>query len=274
MGGINLLRLNVKSYVPFAINEIKSFMSYRFAFFVFIASQGFMVMVTFFLWKAIYDSSTNPVLGGFTLHEMTSYVVVGFFTDVIVSSVPSMLIAREVADGSIAMNLLKPISYRGRILAISIGSLISSGLISVFPFIILFIASGWISWPGFGQFGLYFISLLLSFLNMFTFEFCYSILAFYTTYFFGLNMASMVIIKFFSGALIPLTFFPDVIAKVFRILPFASMNYTPVMIYLGKMTEQEIYINILIQVVWIIFFYLLGSLMWKHAIKRLTILGG
>jgi viologen exporter family transport system permease protein len=269
-----MLRLNVKSYIPFALNEIKSFMSYRFAFFVYIISQGFMVLVTYFLWKAIYDSSMNPILGGFTFTEMTSYVVVGFFTNVIVNSVPTMLIAREVADGSIAMNLLKPIHYRGRVFAIAIGSLIASGFISVFPFIIIFIASGWIIWPGIGQFIIYFISVLFSFLTMFGFQFCFSILAFYTTYFFGLNMASTVMIKFFSGALIPLTFFPDSIKNVFSLLPFASMNYTPVMIYLGKMTEYEIYKNIAIQLIWIVFFYLLGGLLWQHAIKRLTILGG
>lgn len=267
-------RLNLKCYVPFALNEIKSFMSYRLAFFIYILSEGFMVMVTYFLWRAIYQSSINPVLGGFTFKEMTGYVIVGFFTNAIVFSVPTMLIAREVADGSIAMNLLKPISYRGRILAISFGSLIASGLISVFPFMVLFIVSGWVIWPGIGSFILYFISMLLSFFVMFTFEFCFSILAFYTTYFFGLNMASTVIIKFFSGSLIPLTFFPNAIARVFQFLPFASMSYTPIMIYLGKMTSKEIVINLGIQLIWVIFFYLIGSFLWQHAIKRLTILGG
>ncbi|WP_180272746.1 ABC transporter permease [Konateibacter massiliensis] len=269
-----MFKLNIRSYVPFAVSEMKSFMSYRMAFFIYLLSEFFMMMVTYFLWRAIYQSSASPTLGGFSFEEMTSYVLVGFFTSGIVFSVPTMLISREVADGSIAMNLLKPISYRGRILAISIGSMISSGLMTLLPFMIIFILDGWVIWPGFERFLLYFVSVLLSFLNMFTFEFCFSILAFYTTYFFGLNMASDVIIRFFSGALIPLTFFPEAVADVFRLLPFASMSYTPIMIYLGKITGGEMYRSLAIQLVWIVIFYLLGSLLWQHAIKRLTILGG
>lgn len=266
--------VKIKCYLPFIASEIKSAMSYRVAFFISILSRGFTVAVTYFLWKAIYQSSLNPILGGFDFEEMTNYVLISFFTHMIVTCVPTMLIAREVADGSIAMNLLKPISYRGRILAVSIGGLVVAGVISIVPFMIIFTATGWLNWPGAETFVVYLISVVLGYLNFFLFEFCFSMLAFYTTYFFGLNMASTVMIKFFSGALIPLSFFPDVLAKAFQFLPFASMNYTPVMIYLGKMTKQQIYENIALQSLWVVVFYLLGSLLWNHAIKRLTILGG
>ncbi|MFA9377920.1 MAG: ABC transporter permease [Lachnotalea sp.] len=267
-------KVNIKSYLPFISNEVKSRMSYKVPFFIYMSSQGFTVLVSYFLWKAIYQSSLNPVLGGFDFDQMTGYVIISFFTSAIASSSPSLLIAREVADGSIAMNLLKPISYRGRVFAVALGELVVTGLIISIPFMALFTYLDMIQWPGLYTGIMYIISVLLSFGILFTFTFCFSMLAFYTTYFFGLNIAFMVFVKFFSGALIPISFFPGVLAKVFLALPFASMNYTPVMIYLGKMTGNELYQNIALQLFWVIIFYGLGSLLWQHAIKRLTILGG
>ena len=109
---------------------------------------------------------------------------------------------------------------------------------------------------------------------MFYFGFFFGLFSFYTTYFFGLNMAMSVLLQFFSGALIPLSFFPEKIEKIFQILPFASMNYTPLMLYLGKMDLNEGKNAIILQIFWILIFYLAGKVMWHFSIKKLTILGG
>ena len=62
--------------------------------------------------------------------------------------------------------------------------------------------------------------------------------------------------------------------RVFYFLPFSSMIYTPVMIYLGKYTGSTLMFMLLRQAVWVVFLYLLGSLIWKKVTKRLVVLGG
>ena len=80
--------------------------------------------------------------------------------------------------------------------------------------------------------------------------------------------------KLCSGALIPLSFFTGAIESFFRFLPFSSMNYTPVMIYLGKLEGEALLRAIGLQLFWAVALFLLNSIFWKKAIKRLTVLGG
>ena len=82
------------------------------------------------------------------------------------------------------------------------------------------------------------------------------------------------IIKFFSGALIPLAFFPGVVRDIFELLPFASMVYKPTMIYMGKITGVNIALALGGQIIWILVFYALAKLLWYFAQKRLAVQGG
>ena len=57
-------------------------------------------------------------------------------------------------------------------------------------------------------------------------------------------------------------------------MPFSSMNYTPVMIYLGKTQGMDLLYALLTQLFWILFFYGLSKLIWKATINQLTVQGG
>lgn len=273
--GITMKYLSkIKIYIPFVENSIKTSLAYRVSFLIRILSRFFTILVTYYLWKAIYSSSTDSVLGGFSFREMVTYIIISFFTTIIVNSELSDYIAYDVLDGSIAASLIKPMNYRATIFAQSIGTLVLNFSVLVLPFMIIFCLIGWIDIPTITNGILYMISLFLSFLNNFLFGCCFSIVAFHTTYYFGINMAKTVVARFFSGSIIPLTFFPLVFENVFKILPFSSMNYTPTMIYLGKLRGQDLVQAISLQLVWIVIFCFINKFLWNHAIKRLTILGG
>ena len=61
-------------YLPFAVNEIKTQMAYKGAFYLFILISTFSSFVSYFLWSAIYGSSQSAVLGGLSRDEMTVYI--------------------------------------------------------------------------------------------------------------------------------------------------------------------------------------------------------
>ena len=106
------------------------------------------------------------------------------------------------------------------------------------------------------------------------FDFCFGMIAFFTTYIFGLSMAKEALLSFLTGQLIPISLFPVAIQKVFEYLPFSSMIYTPVMIYLGKYTGQELMFVLLKQAAWVAILYALGNIIWNRVTKRLVVLGG
>ena len=77
-----------------------------------------------------------------------------------------------------------------------------------------------------------------------------------------------------SGSLIPLAFMPDGLRLCLEYMPFASMSYTPVMIYMGKYAGYEILFRIGLQALWAVLLYGLSKLIWMGAIKKLCVQGG
>lgn len=264
----------IKCYIPFAVAEIKAAFAYRVAFFARFLSNFFTVMITYYLWKAIFESSPDSVIGGFTFIEMTAYVIVSFFTSTMINAVGINSMAYSIQNGSIAITLIRPVSFQGIHFAESFGNLIVSSLINSLPFMLVFTLSGWLMAPKPVALMAYIISVLLSFMILFYFSFCFAMLAFYTTYFFGINMAKEVVMKLCSGALIPLSFFTAGVGSFLNFLPFASMNYTPVMIYLGKIEGMALIKALGLQAFWAVSLFSLSCLLWRKAVKRLTVLGG
>ena len=80
--------------------------------------------------------------------------------------------------------------------------------------------------------------------------------------------------SFLTGQLIPLSFFPEIVQRIFDFLPFSSMIYAPVMIYLGKVQGAELAWVLLRQAVWVLILYGLGTLIWRRVTRRLVVLGG
>ena len=77
-----------------------------------------------------------------------------------------------------------------------------------------------------------------------------------------------------SGQLIPISFFPEALQRIFDFLPFSSMIYTPVMVYLGKYQGMELALVLGRQLLWVVLLYALGTFLWSRITRRLIVLGG
>lgn len=271
-------RGRLRVYLPFTLNEIKSNMAYKGSFYLFVLTGCFGAFISYYLWMAIYGSSESGVLGGLTGNEMILYVFMTYITGNIANVSTTGYIEHDIRDGAVVMNLIKPIDYRLSLIARAMGVVVYRFFVpSIFVWIGLEIYKVMVlGMPVVSVINavLYLLSTLLSVLLTLLFEFCFGMTAFVTTYMFGLKMAKNALVNFMTGQLIPISFFPEVIQRVFEFLPFSSMLYTPVMIYLGKYSGTELTGAFLRQIFWIVFFYLLGSFLWKRITGRLIVLGG
>ena len=272
------MKRRIKAYLPFTINELKRQMAYKGAFYLFILVKMFGAFINYYLWMAIYGSTNRNTLGGLTQGEMVIYIFMAYLTGTIVTVSVSNWVSEDVVQGTVAMNLIKPIDYRMSLISRASGDMIYQFLVpSVFIWIGLEIYRAVV--PGLPPFTaekilFYLVSKVLSFLIYVLFDFCFGMIAFFTTYIFGLMMVKQALIAFLTGQLIPISFFPEAVQRVFDFLPFSSMVYTPVMIYLGKYTGNMLFFMLLRQAAWVVLLYLFGSLIWRKVTKRLVILGG
>lgn len=269
---------SLKVYLPFAANELKRQMAYRGAFYLFIVISLFGSFISYYLWMAIYGSSNQAALGGLTQSEMVVYVFMVYVTSSVVTISIADWVSDDVVKGTVAMNLIKPIDYRMSLISRASGNMIYRFLVpSVFIWIGVEIYKVKVlGLPAVTVRGifLYLLSCIMSFLIYVLFDFCFGMVAFFTTYIFGMLMAKEALLGFLTGQLIPISFFPAVLQKVFDYLPFSSMVYTPVMIYLGKYTGDTLWFMLFRQAIWVVILYVMGSIIWKKVTKRLVVLGG
>ena len=268
----------LKTYLPFASNELKRQLSYKGAFYLWILISMFSSFISYFLWMAIYGSSEKGVIGNLTQNEMVVYVFMVYVTSSMVTVSISDWVSEDVVKGNIAMNLIKPIDYRMSLISMAVGNMLYR-LLTPEIFVWIGIEIYKVFWLGMDVISLkniivYLLSCALSFLIFVLFDFCFGMIAFFTTYIFGLMLVKDAILKLLTGQLIPISLFPLVFQKFFDFLPFSSMVYTPVMIYLGKYSGEELIYALGRQLFWVIFLYALGSVIWKQVTKRLVVLGG
>ena len=267
----------LKIYLPFAANELKRKLAYKGAFYLFILASLFGSFISYYLWMAIYGSTEREVLGGLARDEMVVYVFMAYVTSF--ATIPiSDWVSDDVVKGTVAMNLIKPIDYRLSLVSRAVGAMIHRFLApSVFVWIgveIYKVTVLGLPPVTIGRVLLYLTSCIMSFLIYVLFDFCFGMIAFFTTYIFGLMMVQEALVGFLTGQLIPISFFPAGVQMVFDFLPFSSMIYTPVMIYLGKYSGEMLAFVLLRQAAWVVILYALGSLIWKRVTRRLVVLGG
>lgn len=265
-------------YMPFLVNQFKRNLAYKGSFYLMIICSVFGPFISYYLWMAIYGSSKNGVLGGLTQAEMVVYIFMTYVTSQVVTVGVTGEISDDVMEGSVVMTLIKPLDYRMTLISKALGEALYRFFApAVFVWIGLEIYKAVVL--GLGVTPLvdmlaYLLSMVMSFFIYVLFDFCFGMVAFVTTYMFGMNMAKEAILGFLSGQLIPISFFPEVLQRIFEFLPFSSMIYTPVMVYLGKYSGTELVFVLGKQLLWMVLLYAFGTFLWSRITRRLVVLGG
>ncbi len=268
----------LKMYLPFVNAGIQEASTYRTNWFFYILGDVIGCFVSFFVWEAIFISNGGEPFMGFDRGDMIVYIFLTFLTGKIIGSGGTYDIGEEIKDGTIAMRLIKPISYNSTFLFQELGNKIMEIGIILIPLvagveIYRFSLSGT---PKFDvtRFLLYIVCCIFAYLINFFFNISFGFTAFVFKNLWGSNLLKNCIVGFLSGSTIPLAFFPGIFRDILTILPFASLSYTPVMIYMEMYTGWEIAFYLGLQIIWCIIFWAISKLIWKIAVKRLCVQGG
>ncbi len=99
-------------------------------------------------------------------------------------------------------------------------------------------------------------------------------LSFFTISAAGLRMIFVAMMEFFTGAIIPLPFFPEKVRFVLELLPFAAMQNVPLRIYSGSMGPEQMAKAVFLQCFWLAVLICAGLKLWAAAEKRVVLQGG
>jgi ABC-2 type transport system permease protein len=101
-----------------------------------------------------------------------------------------------------------------------------------------------------------------------------SLLTFWEEAYWTLSMFSWALISFFGGSLLPLEFYPGFLRPLVDVLPFKYMSYSPVMIYMGRMSTMGSLLVFLNQIFFTLVFYLIARILFNVGRKKFTSQGG
>ena len=77
-----------------------------------------------------------------------------------------------------------------------------------------------------------------------------------------------------SGGLIPLPFVPQPWRALLELLPFASIQNTPYLVYSGELTGTAVRTAMSLQMLWLVVLILLGQIVCMLVQRRIVIQGG
>ncbi|XOK61778.1 ABC transporter permease [Paenibacillus elgii] len=264
-----------KYVVAFRIG-FQSSLEYRFNFFLSLFSAVFPIVVHYYIWTAVYASSGESGLFGYSYQEMIMYTIIAAVVSKLVITNMEHAIAEDIKSGGLNKYMVKPIAYFGFRICSFIGQRLIYVVISLLVILALTFAlnSFYKQHTGLERLLAFFLSLCLSVILSFLISYALCAFAFWLSeisYFF---VVTSLLVNIMSGGMFPLEIFGEGLQQLFRYLPFHYMIYFPVNVLNGKIVDGLIWQGIAGQGIWIGLMLIVCHLAWKRGMKRYLGLGG
>jgi ABC-2 type transport system permease protein len=251
-------------------------MEYRFnTFLESLVGVGSFVVILF-LWASIFSSGGGEAMGGMTLPQMLTYLLLSRFWDWVQNPGAELdsMMPEDIRNGGMSKVLARPISDRYYRLCLFFSHRILSGVVRALP-----VAALMLILPG-----LFSVSLgprlfvlplvmLLSLLLQFTFSYMAALAAFWFLSIGGLLFLKRIVVSFLAGAWIPLVLLPQWAQDASGLLPFQYMVFFPVQLALNRMSWNGVLRGCMVMNGWIVVLWVLGAILWKRGLQRYSAAG-
>ncbi|WP_139787158.1 ABC transporter permease [Cohnella massiliensis] len=248
---------------------------YRFDFWLQLVAACLMMYSVHWVWNTLYAQS--PQAFGVSLRQMIAYGILGMALETVFAPGrgPQTYMAEQVKTGSIDTDLSKPLDFHFHMLARNFGETLFRFCALVVPSLLVGAAFlGLQPPPGFGNLLLFLVSLLLGYFVLFSLNFLVGTAAVLTLDIGSVSWAYNALLRFFAGQMVPFWLFPDFLEAVARCLPFQSIYYIPITIYIGKADGAAALEGILLQAGWALLLLAACRLAWNRVQSRLIVQGG
>jgi len=260
----------IKKYYTVYTLAMQSVMQYKTDFFISLVSGGFTIIIQFFLWTAIYGASENPQLFGFEYAQMVTYVVMAGIMGKYISTGFEYEIMEDIMEGNLNRFFVQPIGHLPYRLFGFLGVKTMENAMVILISAALLGIIGITAGIQYSVMNIVLVLLIAPFsllINCMLF-YCLSVTNFWLTWGWGVFNGARVVTTILSGGIFPLDVFGETALAVLKFLPFQYIVYFPLSVVVGRVTGMDVIYGVLIQIFWIIAFYLLSRVLWKIGMKR------
>ena len=265
--------MNPKRLLAITRAGIMESLHFRLGIFVTLFANLIYLVLVYYLWKAIYDSSGTTVVNGMTFTDTMIYLILATALFNFLEMFVVWDMSRSIQSGKIVLDLLKPMRFRKYTFWSYTGNHIVQFVLTFIPtFIVVMIVT-----KGAIPMGLnlvwFLIATVFALMINYNLEMLVAPICFYTESTWGVN----IVVLLLSGASISLAFFPEKARMAVQYLPFRAVYDIPLSILLeknGSDTWQGLLSLFAMQIVWLAVLTLAGNLFWNSAVKKVTVNGG
>jgi len=170
-----------------------------------------------------------------------------------------------IKSGEISNYLIKPLPVIPFLFSGYVGQMWITFIYSFFALI-----AGLFIMPPLGpaNYLFFFVFLFLGFLIAFSMNILVGIISFYVVEASGFKNVTNHIIRIFSGAMIPLTFFPEVLRSAVLLLPFPFLAFVPAYALQNTLSMDELSRLFFTSLFWAIVLWNIKNRLWKKALKK------
>lgn len=273
-----VLRARLIACLSLARMQARQQFAYRADFIFRLAGLFLQIYLSKLVWTAVYGGS-HSVLGSnghvIPLATQLAYVSLASVQSWLLNPWGLSLLAERVRDGTVAVDLARPLRFTTQLLVAQAGT-----LFAVAPFALLALPFA----IGIGEaqppastaaLAAYSASLVPAYLSSLLLTTTVSMVSFWTLEVTGIFMIYRMVVQFFTGALVPLWFMSGSLRALAGVLPFQGLTYQPVALYLGQTEGLRPVLGALAaQWGWVFVLCLLLRLVWSRAQHRIVVQGG
>lgn len=262
-------------YAAMAAMQPKYFLAYTIWVWMDFVVNVIAIVILVAFWTAVYTSKSDGEIGGLALQQTLTYIILArIFSNAASDTNGLWLFGSLMREGQVGIELLRPVdlqlsTYVQTMTRILIGFLMNLPVALIAWLLFRYqVPTDPVVWLAF------FVSLFLGVSVLFFFDWALGCIAFYSTEVWGLSVLRFGFSTFFSGQLIPLQIMPDWLRNITAALPFSHALYNPVSILSGITPVAEAPRIWLIELVYLAVFLVISRLVFRVAVRTVTVQGG
>jgi ABC-2 type transport system permease protein len=236
-------------------------------------SYPIVIFMYRFVMTAVYANGEREV-GGYDLTGILTYVTISWILNTFYMTPTGRTLGHRVRDGQVAMDLIKPINLMSIYFGQGIGRTAFRLVFATIPLLVIFSFFLKIIPPQGSLILPFCLTVLCGYLINFQMDYMIGLIAFYMGYNNGIRWGIRLIMNITGGMVIPLTFFPDSIAAVFKALPTQYMFYQPMQVYLGRVDFYGAWAIAVSSLAWVVALFGCAQLVQFGGVRKLNISGG
>ncbi|HEQ59978.1 MAG TPA: hypothetical protein ENN74_00035 [Firmicutes bacterium] len=263
----------VSKYFEYLRISFQAVLAYRARYFVGVLTYLIHVSVYYFLYKALFTHGGS--IKGYSLPAMVTYVSIGWISKSFYLNYIDHDLASDVRTGQIAMDLVKPVDFQLMYYFRGYGQSLFRIVLFTPPIVIATLLVFKVQGPpGAAHLGLFLISTFLSALIYLGINFLVGTIAVFFLSIQGILYPKNLMIELFSGLLIPIDWFPGWFQTLSALLPFQSIAFVPLSVYLGRLQGRALGEAIGLQLFWAVALFVAGRALWAACRRQMLIQGG